>query len=106
MAPNWKPFGGHFEDIFDDRLFLDFCYPYCTKPYILRSGGYPNCIIFGDFLEDALREAPGTRFLVILSDFGLPLGDHLAPKNHQKMRLKKKLEKGNASSAGNRLWAL
>ena len=80
---------GHFEIIFRDQRFLDFSYPYSTKPYILRSGGYPNCIIFGDFFEDALREASGTRFFVILNAFGLPLGSNLAPKRHQKMRPKK-----------------
>ena len=105
MAPKWDPFGGHFEDIFDDRLFLDFCYPYYTKPYILRSGGYPNCIIFGDFLAGALRKASGTRFLTILSDFGLPGGDHLAPKRHQKMRPKKVFKNRHAGSTTNRLWA-
>ena len=66
---------------------------------------FPNCIIFGDFLAGALRKASGTRFLTILSDFGLPGGDHLAPKRHQKMRLQKELKNGNAGSAGNRLWA-
>ena len=67
---------------------------------------FPNCIIFGDFLEGALREASGTRFLMILGDFEVPEGDHLAPKSHQKMRPKKRLKNGNAGSAGNRLWAL
>ena len=104
--PKWEAFGGHFEDIFDDRLFLDFCYPYCTRPYILRTGGYPNCIILGDFLEGALREASGTRFLKILSHFGLPGGDHLAPKRHQKKRPKKVLKNGSAGQASNGLWAL
>jgi len=103
--PKWEAFGAHFEDIFGAQPFLDFCYPYCTKPYILRSGGSPNCIIFGDFLEGALREVSGTRFLTILSDFGIPGGDHLAPKSHQKMRPKKRLKKGSAGHAGNRLWA-
>ena len=103
--PKWEAFGGHFEDMFDDRLFLDFCYPYCTKPWFLRSGGHPNCIIFGDFFEGALREASGTRFFRILSDFGLQMGGHLAPKRHQKKRPKKEVKNGSASSAGNRLWA-
>ena len=104
--PKWEAFGGHFEDIFDDRLFLDFCYPYCTKPWFLRSGGHPNCIIFGDFFEAALREASGTRFFRILSDFGLQMGGHLAPKRHQKMRPQKVSKSGAAGSPGNRLWAL
>ena len=69
------------------------------------SGGYPNCIIFGDFLEGALREASGTQFFAILSDFGVPGKDHLAPKRHQKKRPKKEVKNGSASSAGNRLWA-
>ena len=38
-------------------------------------------------------------------DFGIPGGDHLAPKSHQKMRPKKRLKKGSAGHAGNRLWA-
>ena len=92
--PKWEAFGGHFEVIFGKRRFLDFWYPYCTKPYILRSGGYPKCIIFGDFFEGALREASGTRFFAILSDFGIPVGAHLAPKRQQKMRPKKWWKKG------------
>ena len=59
----------------------------------------------GDCLEDALREASETRFLVILSDFGVPGKDHLAPKRHQKKRPKKEVKNGSAGSAGNRLWA-
>ena len=66
---------------------------------------FPNCIIFGDFLAGALWKASGTRFLTILSDFGLPGGDHLAPKRHQKMRPKKVVKNGHASSTSNRLWA-
>ena len=66
---------------------------------------FPNCIIFGDFLAGALRKASGTRFLTILSDFGLPGGDHLAPKRHQKMRRKKVVKNGHASQASNGLWA-
>ena len=105
MAPKWEPFGGHFDDIFEDRLFLDFCYPYCTKPWFLRSGGHPNCIIFGNFFEGALRKASGTRFFTILNDLGLPGGDHLAPKRHQKQGPKKVVKNGTAGSTGNRLWA-
>ena len=66
---------------------------------------FSSCIIFGDFLAGALRKASGTRFLTILSDFGLPGEDHLAPKRHQKMRPKKVFKNGHAGSAGNRLWA-
>ena len=66
---------------------------------------FPNCIIFGDFLAGALRKASGTRCLTILSDFGLPGGDHLAPKRHQKMRPKKVVKNGHASSTSNGLWA-
>ena len=91
--PKWEAFGGHFEVIFGNRRFLDFWYPSHTKPYILRSGGYPNRIIFGDFFEGALREASGTWFFAILSDFGLPEGGHLAPKRHQKQGSKKVSEK-------------
>ena len=98
--PKLKAFGGHFDDIFGDRRFLDFWYPYCTKPYILRSGGYPNGVIFGDVLEGALRKASGTWFLRILMDFGLPGGDHLAPKRHQKQGPKKVIETVILSSIG------
>ena len=48
-------------------------------------------------LEGALREASGKWFFVILSDFGLPGGDQLAPKKHQKMRPKKVLKNGTAT---------
>ena len=56
-------------------------------------------------MEGALREASGTQFLVILSDFGVPGEDHLAHKNHQKIRPKKRLNNGSAGHAGNRLGA-
>ena len=52
---------------------------------------FPNWSIFHDILEDALREASGTRFFMILCDFELPGDDHLVPKSHQKMRPKKRL---------------
>ena len=59
----------------------------------MRSGGYPKCIIVGDFLEGALREASGTLFFVILREFGVPGAAHLAPKRHQKQGSKKVTEK-------------
>ena len=100
--PKWEACGGHFEVMFGDRRFLDFWYPSHTKPYILRSGGYPNRIIFGDFFEGALREASGTRFFAILSDFGLPVEAHLVPKRQQKQGSKKMTEKVILSKCGPR----
>ena len=75
-ASKKKAFGGQLFDIFGNRLFLDFGYPYCTKCYILMSGGYPNCVIFGEFFEGALRKASGTRFWEILDRFWGYLGWH------------------------------
>ena len=89
-APKRVVFGVHVEDNFGDRLFVDFCYPYCTKPSFLSSGGYSNCIDFGNFLEGALRNASGIRFGRFLIDFGVPGGYHLVPKTQQKKKLKKK----------------
>ena len=59
-------------------------------------------IIFDEFFDGALRKASGTRFWVILSDFGVPGGDHLAPKNDQQIRDKKRVEKGHAGFMGSR----
>ena len=50
---------------------------------------HAKVIIFGDFLEGALRQASGIRFLMILVDFRLPGADHSAPKRHQKLGPKK-----------------
>ena len=47
--------------------------------------------IFGVFFKGALREAYGTRFFVILSDFEISGDDHLGSKRRQKKRLKKRL---------------
>ena len=66
----------------------------CVTIIKFRGFALPNGIIFGDFFEGALREASGTCFFEILSDFGLPVGAHLAPKRHQKMRPKKWWKKG------------
>ena len=63
------------------------------KSYILRAGGYPNRIIFGAFFEGALKEVLGTLFFAFWSDFGFPVGAHVAPKRHQKQGAKKVTEK-------------
>ena len=54
-------------------------------------------MIFDDFLESALKKASGTRCWVILSDFGVPGGDHLAiwlQKTIKKLKSKKESKKG------------
>ena len=90
--------GRHLEVILRSFLgtgdFLIFDTPPIRKPIFWGREGTQNCIILGDFFEDALREASGTRFLMILSDFGLSVGAHLAPKRHQKMRPQKWWKKG------------
>ena len=72
--------------------------------HIQPSGQMTFPIIFGDFFKSALREASGTQFCRILTDFGGPGDDHLLPKRHQKKRPKKRLQNENASSTSNRLW--
>ena len=96
--PKWEAFGGHFEVIFGDQRFLDFWYPYCTKPYILRSGGYPKCIIFGDFFEGALREASGTRFFCDFERFWAPCGNPFGSKKAAKTGFQKSDRKGDCGS--------
>ena len=62
--------------------------------HIQPSGKMTFPIIFGVFFQSALREASGTQFFMILNDFELPEGDHLAPKSHQKNEDQKSAQKG------------
>ena len=52
--------------------------------HIQPSGKMTFPIIFGVFFKSALREASGTQFCRILSDFGLTGNDNLASKRQQK----------------------
>ena len=66
----------------------------CTGVYGLHihpSGKMTFPIVFDVFFKSALREASGTQFFVILSDFEISGDDHLASKRRQKKRLKKRL---------------
>ena len=93
-APFWEAFWLLFGSLGpleseNEKVCLD-----CTGVralHIQPSGKTTFSIIFGDFFKSALREASGTQFLRILSDFEFPEGDHLAPKSHQKKRPKKRL---------------
>ena len=71
----------------NEKVCLD-CTGVCGL-HIQPSGKMTFSIIFDVFFKSALREASGTRFFVILSDFGLPGDDHLAPKRQQQIRPKK-----------------
>ena len=73
----------------NEKVCLD-CTGVCGL-HIQPSGKMTFPMIFGVFFKSALREASGTRFFVILSDFEVPEGDHLAPKSHQKKETKKRL---------------
>ena len=73
----------------NEKVCLD-CTGVCGL-HIQPSGKMTFAIIFDDFFKSALREASGTQLFGISSDFGLPEGDHLAPKSHQKMRPKKRV---------------
>ena len=105
MAPKWGPSGGHFEDIFDDRLFLDFCYPYCTKPWFLKSGGYPNRSFFVTFLR-VFWAKPLEHDFEDFHRFWVPWGRPFGSKKASKKRPKTVVKNGAASHASNRLWAL
>ena len=85
-----------------EKVCLD-CTGVCGL-HMQPSGKMTFSIIFGVFFKSALREASGTRFFPILSDFELPGDDHLAPKSHQKKRTKTVIKNGDAGLAGNRLW--
>ena len=86
----------------NEKVCLD-CTGVCGL-HIQPSGKMTFPMIFGVFFKSALREASGTRFSKILSDFEVPGDDHLPPKRQQKKRPKKRLQNENASSTGNRLW--
>ena len=86
----------------NEKVCLD-CTGVCGL-HIQPSGKTICSIIFGVFFKSALREASGTQFLTIYSDFEVPEGDHLAPKSHQQMRPTIRLKKGSAGQASNRLW--
>ena len=103
MGAFWLLFGslGPLESE-NEKVCLD-CTGVCGL-HIQPSGKKTFPIIFGVFFKSALREASGTQFFGISTDFGLPGDDNLAPKSHQKKRTKKVLENGDASSAGNRVW--
>ena len=106
-APFWEAFWLLFGSLGpleseSEKVCLD-CTGVCGL-HIQPSGKMTFPIIFGVFFKSALREASGTRFFKILNDFELPEGDHLAPKSHQKMRPTKRLKKGSAGQASNRLW--
>ena len=99
LAPCWEPLGPKREN---EKVCLD-CTGVCGL-HIQPSGKKTFPMILGVFFKSALREASGTRFFAILSDFELPGDDHLASKRHQKKRAKKVFENGDAGLAGNRLW--
>ena len=90
MGTFWLLFGslGPLESE-NEKVCLD-CTGVCGL-HIQPSGKKTFPMIFGVFFKSALREASGTRFFVILSDFEVPEGDHLAPKSHQKKETKKRL---------------
>ena len=72
----------------NEKVCLD-CTGVCGL-HIQPSGKMTFPIIFGVFFKSALREASGTRFFVILNDFGLPGDDHLASKRHQQKETQNK----------------
>ena len=78
----------------NEKVCLD-CTGVCGL-HIQPSGKKTFPMILGVFFKSALREASGTWFFVIFSDFGLPGDDHLASKRRQKKRPKKVFENGDA----------
>ena len=99
LAPFWEPWATKREN---EKVCLD-CTGVCGL-HIQPSRKITFPIIFGVFFKSALREASGTQFLTIFSDFELPGDDQLGPKSHQKKRTKKVLKNGDAGYASNRLW--
>ena len=59
----------------------------CVTVIKFKGLALPNCIIFDDILEGALKKASGTRCLAILSDFGLHGRSHLAFKKQRRKKV-------------------